>query len=194
MKLKLLKNLFVRKTSPSSHQQNFGETGLQYFISGRFSFFCGFSVTGNLLHHAVEMFLKMAMAKYFSDNQFKNVFRHNLKRLWKEFKNKNKHVDLKKYDQAVKDLNKWENIRYPTTEYKLLLQGLSRSTAPKKNRRGPTPNCYVVWLNEVDELVRTIFDISSISPKRFNRVFIGTEAGPEAKRFCNLENRFPLFD
>ena len=188
-----LKKIFSRKKlqPASAHQQNFGELGLEYFVCGRFSFFCGFPVTGNLLHHAVEMFLKMAMTKYYSDEQFKKVFRHRLRRLWKEFKKKNKRVPLNSYDQVIKDLDKWENIRYPTPEYKLLSLGLNRSPTPAK-RRGPTPNPYALWLSEVDELVRVIFQTSEISPKRFRRVFIGTEIGPEAKRFYDFENKFPL--
>ena len=42
----------------------FGRLGAHYYIAGRFAFFSAFiPVAGNLLHHAVEMFLKGALIR-----------------------------------------------------------------------------------------------------------------------------------
>ncbi len=105
------------------------EFGTHYYIVGRYSMFSGFSViSGNLMHHAVELLLKACLAR---QDPKPNVSRkpdtwaqiqkygsrkrygHDLERLWSEFKTRNPDVTLAEHDEVISGLNKFEDIRYP---------------------------------------------------------------------------------
>lgn len=189
-----LKSL-LKKSHPTAaiHSTAFGDLGFQYYISGRFSFFCGFSpITGNILHHAIEMFLKMALSRNLGEADLKNKFRHNLKRLWKEFKQHFPDVTLDKYDVLISEVNKWEDARYPSSGYSLMSMALTDPGIPPASKKGPHPKRYVLKMSEIDELVQVIFQISKIKPGTFRRVFIGPELGFKAKEYYEYENVYKL--
>ena len=176
------------------NREDFGELGLQYYISGRYSFFCSFAITGNLLHHAVEMFLKMGLCKSFTERQLRSrSLGHNLKVLWTEFKRLYPVGSLSKHDTTIDTLDMWEEIRYPSQVFRHERLRLDRTIPLPSSGGGPAPRLYDIILEEVDELVVDIFKASNISPKILKRVFIGMPAaGPVAKKFYELENRHQL--
>ena len=48
----------------STEWEEFFRTAGQYYVAGRYAAFAGFiPVTGNLLHHAIELFLKGGLSK-----------------------------------------------------------------------------------------------------------------------------------
>jgi hypothetical protein len=63
------------------------DLGMQYYVAGRYSVFAGLApVCGNLLHHAVEMFLKGYVAHRARPSLRRKKFRHRLPELWQAFK------------------------------------------------------------------------------------------------------------
>ena len=71
----------------------FFSLGLQYYIATRFSHFAElYPTTGNQGHHAIEMFLKGFLYDELDLEpdeilyKFKHTYRHNLRKLWREFK------------------------------------------------------------------------------------------------------------
>lgn len=125
---------------------------------------------GNLLHHAVEMYLKGALAGSVSSIQMKKKYGHNLKRLWNQFKAQYADLSLVRFDAPIRALHKFEDIRYPD---KFAAQGGIVSIAWKPShavinsgsRRQPPK--YEVFISEVDRLVIEILKRSSINPKFF---------------------------
>ena len=65
----------------------FLDLGFQYYVAARFGVRANLSpTTGNLFHHAIEMFLKARLSQSMASKDMKDKFRHGLKRLWKAFK------------------------------------------------------------------------------------------------------------
>src|SRR5258705_11715997 len=56
---------------------------LHYYIAGRYATTAKFSpIPGNLVHHAIEFFLKAALIEKLDEATRRNKFRHNLSKLW----------------------------------------------------------------------------------------------------------------
>src|SRR5437879_2039088 len=101
---------------PERASIEFCQRGMEYYVAGRFSALSGKSiiVSGNILHHAIEMLLKgaLCMRRSHSRQQIRSMG-HNLKRAWKAFKKTCSDPRLNALDSAIKDLNKFEDLRYP---------------------------------------------------------------------------------
>jgi hypothetical protein len=68
-------------------RERFFSSACDYYIAGRFAAFARLNpVVGNLLHHAIEMYLKGALAKTKSLVALDKGFKHNFPKLWKAFK------------------------------------------------------------------------------------------------------------
>ena len=90
------------------------KTAGQYYVAGRYSAFAGFSpVAGNLLHHAVEMYLKGGLSKKGCNRATLKKLSHNLERIWERFKKEYPDPTLGNFDQAIPQLDRFEDIRYP---------------------------------------------------------------------------------
>ena len=166
---------------PERDAIKFCQRGIDYYVAGRFSALPGRSiiVSGNLLHHAIEMLLKGALCKAQTHSpQQIRWMGHNLKRAWKAFKSSFPDPRLNALDSAVKDLNKFEELRYPNTQFSTMVQMMIlkrahvaqtnvTSTAGLTGTRGPTPKKYAYILEDVDELVKLIFDVGRINPQLF---------------------------
>src|SRR5258706_8290891 len=73
-----------KMTDSAVHE--FFSNGCQYYIAGRYGAFAGLNtVVGNLLHHAIEHFLKGVLAKTKSLKELKKLL-HNLPDIWDAFK------------------------------------------------------------------------------------------------------------
>jgi hypothetical protein len=143
----------------------------QYYVTGRAAVFAGAApVAGNLLHHAIEMFLKGDLAQHKSTEELKE-YGHHLKKLWKAYKAKNPAVSLAAYNSVIKDLEKFEQIRYPDAFNSkgmfFNIPIVRPSGPPIQNWRagGKTPPTYSVVLAEVDALVKAIFHAGSLNPQ-----------------------------
>jgi len=89
-------------------QSWFCDLATQYYISGRLAAKCFLvPVYGNLLHHAVEMFLKAVLVGTLSIDEMKNKkYGHDLTALWARFKEKENDTALDRFDQTIKDLSR----------------------------------------------------------------------------------------
>lgn len=162
----------------------------QYYIAGRFAAITLlFPVSGNLLHHAVELYLKGILAKHYSLAELWK-FNHHLLKIWPVFKKKFQLADLSKFDPAIERLDRFERIRYPD---KLLNEGMSGLLASSvqdfdqmQHNEIREPK-YQLVLEEVDELVKVVFQLSGLNPRFF---FDGID--DIARHFLLLRNAHSL--
>jgi hypothetical protein len=84
-------------------------------------------VAGNILHHAIEMFLKAGLVEYLPTRDLKYNLGHELGKPWREFKAKLADPELDHFDGAIERLDAFEDIRYPD---KLVTEGLQLLVSP----------------------------------------------------------------
>ena len=88
-------------------------SAIDHYATGRYAVFAGLNPTaGNLLHHAVEMCLKGALAKKGKSTADLKELRHELPGIWKEFKSQYPHY-LDFFDPTIRGLHQFAEIRYP---------------------------------------------------------------------------------
>ena len=89
--------------------------GLDYYIAGRFATFAGlFPIAGNLLHHAIEMFLKGALVRIVGLGPRRDAG-HDLNELWGMFKPHMPCAEAASFDQPIAEMHRFERLRYPDT-------------------------------------------------------------------------------
>jgi hypothetical protein len=146
--------------------------GSQYYVLGRYAAFAGQApVAGNVLHHAVEMFLKEALSQTMSLDDIRTLG-HDLPSIWEAFKAQQKDDNLKGFDSVISSLDQFEDIRYPD---KILEEGaVLRMDIRKQGRVDASPTSsmplspeYALFLKEIDELVAVIFEKASRNPKAY---------------------------
>jgi hypothetical protein len=116
--------------------------------------FLQFIVSGNLLHHAIEMVLKALLV---GDLQLAGVkeIGHNLEALWTEATAKHPALALERRLRTVRELHGFESLRYPD---KLVTQGAAINiniTRPPPSPPFTVPS-YQLVLEDVDELFQAI--------------------------------------
>src|SRR6266508_4410640 len=107
-------------SQPAGHWPDYFRMGLQYYVTGRYSYFVAFSpVTGNLFHHAVELFLKSSLLKreVFTPDQLRRRFHHHLASLWQAYKVRVNDPELDQFDPLIARLNDFEDLWYPRLAY-----------------------------------------------------------------------------
>lgn len=162
-----------RKSPPSGEDaiHEFFRYGSQYYLAGRYGVFAGLiPVAANLHHHGIEMLLKGALSKTMSLEDLNWKLRHNLPKSWRKFKKQANDASLGRFDKVIKELSKFDEVRYPD---KILRSGASmmfditRAGAAQSSATGKmvanTPK-YKLCLEDIDELVSEIFRIASRNP------------------------------
>jgi hypothetical protein len=191
-------------------KEAFFDLGFKYYVTARFSAFAYFApVSGNLFHHAIEMFLKGYLAPGKSLAQLKQAG-HKLASLWVSFKQEARDPALDRFDQTVSDLDQFESIRYPdrilshgmrsfisikhhhvdsgqsslspASKQQVVASGQSWSFNPPQSLPRPEPK-YQIVVKEIDELVALIFDKASV-----NREFYACSLPVEAKQYLTKDN------
>jgi hypothetical protein len=144
------------------------ETGLQYYISGRYSAIAGFiPISGNLFHHAFEMLIKGYLAQDL-DQSARIRLGHDLTKLWKLYRTKIGDPALDRFDRAIASLDKFEDIRYPervaksgmTATIDFARPGTTPATVSSTGRR---LRAYDFNVYELDELLKVVFAKSSLN-------------------------------
>jgi hypothetical protein len=143
------------------------QTGLQYYISARYSAIAGFiPISGNLFHLAFEMFIKGYLTQDLSELE-RIKLRHRLKTLWKLYKEKINDPALDRFDPAVASLDRFEDIRYPERVARRGMTGLIDFGGPGPagviTRGGSPLPSYRVTVSELDELMKLIFVKSNVN-------------------------------
>lgn len=168
---------------------HFFQYGSQYYLTGRFAAFAGQTpVVGNLMHHAIEMFLKGALSKSMTLPEMKGKLGHQLKKAWQMFKGGANDPALDQFDATIDMLDAFEDIRYPD---EIITKGAAlqidiHKAAPvmPEFEGGYTVPHYMFSLEEVDELVSVIFKAASRNPTAY---FLSL--GEDTKRYLKQHNR-----
>jgi hypothetical protein len=157
----------------------FISAGMDYYVAGRYAVFAGLNPTAaNLLHHAIEMALKGALAKKGLDLKALKRLSHDLPKIWREFTTQYG-IDSSTFDGVIAELQKFETIRYPD---KIVNQGLSSLISPGKPSPPSGHMKHHLWLGEIDELMDKIFAVGSIGHKAY------ASRMPEAEKYLIKRN------
>lgn len=150
-----------------------------YYAAGRFAALAGLSpICGNLLHHAVECFLKAKLARTISPNDLSaRPFGHHLSNLWMQFRDG---IDsLARLDHVFDELHAFENLRYPDM---IIDTGARTSIVKKREQLRPVlptstlPDFRLV-LEDIDELVVAILEFDNAEPSELAKIIPGFGAG-----------------
>ena len=136
-------------------QFQFCQLAMQYHVSGRFAALSHcIPVAGNLLHHAIEMYLKCALVKTMSLKQLKNKG-HNLCKLWNCFKEIYTDPSLDALDWSIAELEKFELLRYLDS---VVAEGMQVSYVPFRAYFSPLPTGpqppYHLILEDIDLIAK----------------------------------------
>jgi len=164
-------------------QHIFFSNGTQYYIAGRFAAHTGLTpVAGNILHHAIEQFLKGSLTKTKSLQKLKDL-NHNFPKIWGAFKGQANDASLVRFDDMISKLDKFERLRYPdsvvnkgalvniniTKAAAADVAAMAKNADPQHNPASSLPD-YRFCLEEIDELVPLIFAATSLEPKGYFRM------------------------
>jgi hypothetical protein len=142
----------------------FISAGMHYYVAGRYAVFAGLNPTAaNLLHHAIEMALKGALAKKGMDLKALKGLSHDLPRIWREF-TAQYGIAGSIFDGVIDELQKFETIRYPD---EIVNRGLTSLISLGKPSPPSGHTKYTLWLGEIDELMDKVFTVGSISHKAY---------------------------
>jgi hypothetical protein len=136
--------------------------GMEYYITARSAALANLiNVYGNLYHHAIEMLLKAVLSRRYSVDQLRSKkLGHNLPILWDRFKAEFSSIGLQDFDELIRDLHRFETIRYPD---KLSEQGgllfIEWGTSSQDSLPGFLT--YKINATNIDHLVVKLFDVSS---------------------------------
>ena len=153
--------------------RHFYKIALEYYVSARAALLCHNSlITGNLLHHAVEMLLKGQVSKTVPLEELKNrkKFGHKLPKLWMAFKGLFPTEDLTEFDTMIDELEKFEKIRYPD---KMLAYGaciglgFGRGKPVTSMTPGRTEPEYQMGVGDVDAFFARLFPLCRLNPKAY---------------------------
>jgi hypothetical protein len=151
------------------------EYGLDYYIAGRFATaHRAMPLSASILHLAVEMMLKACLAKddpidtILQYGSFKKGYRHNLARLWQEFRSRHQLPLSTEFDATIASLHDFEELRYPDI---LVQKGAMVTIEVFDNppvANGPTrEKQYRLKLPEIDRLMGLLFAASAANPDAF---------------------------
>lgn len=171
---RLLQRLPFAAPAPAPDiDRHYFDLATQYYVTARWATFAiAGTVTGNLYHHAVELYLKGDLSRSVPRYHL-TMFGHNLRRLWKAYKQKYSTSDLSGFDSCIKQLHRFETIRYPDViaeKGMFFAIPVSRPQPPPNFAvfgGGSTPPTYLVVVNDIDQLIRILFTLSSLNPDFF---------------------------
>jgi hypothetical protein len=189
---------FGCRAAPEVEQKDviheFFRYGSQYYLAGRYGMFAGLMpVAANLHHHGIEMLLKGALSKSMTLQDLNWKLRHNLPKIWKRFKKQANDASLNRFDKVIKELSKFNEVRYPdktlrsgaSMMFDITRVGAAQSFATGKMVAN-VPK-YKLCLEDIDELVSEIFRIANRNPKVYLNINFPK---PEARDFLFRDNTF----
>jgi hypothetical protein len=168
--------------------------GLQYYGMARFGLASHFMpVAPTILHHAVEMFLQGCLALQDSPKEirkyYQTYFSHKLPKLWEPLKLRYPDARLAEFDDTIKALEKFREIRFP--------ENLAQSGGMMQVGFGDIPSQtestdrhFTLDARSVDKLVKRLFEVSDINPTSFPMIL----RNKHAKEFFVIYNDSPLID
>ena len=157
-------------------------SAIQYYVAGRYAVFAELNPTAaNLLHHAVEMCLKAALAKKGQTLAELKKHSHRIEDIWNEFRATHA-GDFNRCDRIIAELHKFESIRYPDEIEKGGLESVVGRGSPPASQRVGNPKGHELYLGEIDDLIVQISAAASIKLKAF------TTSNTSYQQFLEEEN------
>jgi hypothetical protein len=143
----------------------FARLAIEYYGIGRFAALTHSTVVaGNLLHHAVEMILKAALAPHLSLRQLRDLG-HSLSALWARFESARRDLAGPEHCRTIVRLDAFERLRYPDIalrdgyEIQIVVSG-----EPAVSTDGTaSASSYNLVLSDVDALFRALLEAASIN-------------------------------
>lgn len=169
-------------------QRQFISLGLQYYALGREGArsLQLIPVSGNLLHHAVEMALKALLVRVLHLDGLKGL-RHNLEALWERATATHPPINSDRRCETITELHRFESLRYPE---RVIAEGAVMRLslfAPPPERGDTTVPWYDLVLEDVDELFQAIFRETGLNPPFFLARF-----NDKAMAALREQNRWPI--
>jgi hypothetical protein len=149
----------------------FMRSACDYYVAARFAMHAqSLPLVGILFHHAIERFLKAGLAQKRKLSDLKDMG-HDLKKLWRAFKADFSDPALKRHDNTISCVNKFEAIRYVDgiTRYGMGATAQWSGPAAEVKTFGGLnpPKQYAIVISEIDDLVADVFKVCSRNPVRF---------------------------
>jgi hypothetical protein len=160
----------------------------QYYVAGRFAALSRcFPVAANLLHHSIEMFLKCALVTTMPLDELKKLG-HNLVTLWDRFEKEHPDPNLAALLAAVKELDKFERLRYPDS---MVMDGMQLFFVIARADFSPLPSghepSYHLVLEDVDTIAQIVARAAGL-----NAVAFTLGMSEQALQYLHLHNTHPL--
>jgi hypothetical protein len=144
--------------------------GLQYYVAGRQAAFADLNpLAANLLHHAVEMFLKGAIVRRSGDPQALRGPGHTLVKMWRALEDDRTDRSAG-FEPIIARLERFAWVRYPAS---LIREGIraridlgpgSRPHPAETSVRGQPPH-HGLRLCEIDALIRMLYDAAGFDER-----------------------------
>ncbi len=172
-------------------KHHFVKLSFQYYVAGRAAAIAHLSpVCGNLLHHAVELSLKAALTDVRTMPELKKL-NHNLKKIWAEFTNSFPNANIPAFNQAVVQLDKFEDLRYPNfvlangamIRFDLFREHVIPNQSGKPCEDPSLPQ-FLLVLEDIDALQELILEKASINPPAYTN-----SMSKQAREYLLLHNR-----
>jgi hypothetical protein len=166
----------------------FIQRGMSYYVAGRFCAVAHeFPACANLLHHALEMFLKGDLCRRHSKEELRRIG-HNLWRAWTAFKLDHADQRLESHDKVERELTKFERIRYPDEGGMIGTFDLfSEHESTFTSRLPKTPPRYKLNLEDINRIVLLFFKVAKVNPD-----FFLNSTSEAARDALNNQNRHAL--
>jgi hypothetical protein len=149
----------------------FMRSACDYYVAARFVMHAqSIPLVGILFHHAVERFLKAGLAQKRKLSDLKDMG-HDLKELWRTFKADFPDPSLKRHDNTISCVNKFEAIRYVDGITKYGMGATAQWSGPAAEVKTfgglKTPKQYAIVVSDIDDLVADVFKVCSRNPVAF---------------------------
>jgi hypothetical protein len=183
----MLRHVFQSPRTGSEREPLPPDWAMQYYVAGRLAARAGLvPVYGNLLHHAVEMFLKTALSGVVSPKELRDDYRHDLKKLWARFKVEVADTSLDHFDATILALHEFEELRYPDKiPHAAIEMDVTWKPVPaaKSSSGSGSARRYECVIADIDGLIIEIMDRIPLNPSFFV-VKLG-DSGREALQYQN---------
>jgi hypothetical protein len=189
----------VEHNEAASYRRAFRSFAAEYYAAGRSAARSGlYSVAGQILHHALEYFIKADLVATISARELATrrvdgrPVGHDLAYWWAQLRSTD--GALGRFDATITALNHFELIRYPdrivgpdattTTLQVPFRRGEGLTNPALRSQPGiEGTTIYVVCIEEIDEIVITLLERDQVEP--WQLTLLMTESAHEAIRYLN---------
>jgi hypothetical protein len=150
---------------------HFPDIAFGYYMTGRFAFFNKLDIAPNLVRLAIELMVKFTLVQDLprqqqsdATEQLRRKYGHRLNALWGQYKQHVSPVDVSRFDQAITELAKWEDVRYG--EFPEADASIAKSFAMERMQVNSSKGREVrsFGMREIDDLFSVMLATARINP------------------------------